>query len=1132
MQVLQIWYCPRFLMFSFLYRQHPLSFKPFTIVLKLNFMKKFLFNSVLAFISIAAVQGQGVSKMFGLIGGYPQSDHSSNGFLFSTDSSGQNFQPQYNFPVTVSGAYPTNLELVSYNGKFYGTTYSGGTGDFGTIFEYDPATNIYTKKIDFGPNYNLNGGGPRGSLLLYNGKFYGLASSYGANFGGTIFEWDPATNVFTKRYDFPNNSSPQNSLRLLNGKMYGTCQSAGSNSLGFVFEWDPATNSFTDLLDMTGPGAGSGWGLNGNVTVYNNKLYCMSQRGAANDAGALYIIDPTLPIGSNTTIVVAFNSSNGANGSNNEMIVYNNKLYGCTYYGGTNGAGVLFELDPSTNIYTKLYDFNYYSAGSNPLGKLVLNGTKFLGFCSVGGTNGTGTIYEWDPANPTTAAKKYEFGLNNNDNPINPGSTMAVYNSKFYAVTYNGGFNNQGTLLEYDYAAGTVTKKLNFNTPENGRIPYGRPTLLNGKIYGTCNTGPQPDGGAIWQYDPSTSIYSRKFNFDMTPSSGSGNRPNSSPVAYNGKLYGTTPSGGLAGFGVFYEFDPETNIYVKQDFQTIGGAFPIGEPTLYNNKFYGMTNAAGLGNNGIIYSYDPATGTLAKLYDVQNSGGNTPGGGFTVYNNKLYGSTSGGGANFIGTIIMYDPATNTASTVFSLNGGGTGQSIQNVMTLYNNKLYGNTFSGGPGGRGVIFEFDPATNNYTVLYNYITNTGANGYDATGPLTLNGNKMYTITRDAANVLVIQLDLATNTVTTRSTYTPASNINIPGYHNGLTVVPAFIANGTPGSCESYPVVNINATNNNQWVPILNNAGDVVAEIKANGNNLGDVSASTFINNGTVREDAAKQLYMDRNITIGVQVQPATPVNIRLYVKTSEYLALKNATNSIGQPSGITSINDIGIYKNSQSCASALGSNQTTKLVTTASDYEYGYVLSATVGSFSTFFFAKASFTALPISLIKFDAVKNNAQVQINWVTANEQTIQRYEVEKSTDGINFSKLTEASPKYSSSNNDYKTIDASPLMGLNFYRLKMIDKEGKFTYSNIVKISFDKKTSISIAPNPAHDYLIINGANSFNKLEIVDVNGRVVKVMNANSTNRYSIAGLTHGMYFIRLVGANETEINKIVVE
>ncbi len=127
--------------------------------------------------------------------------------------------------------------------------------------------------------------------------------------------------------------------------------------------------------------------------------------------------------------------------------------------------------------------------------------------------------------------------------------------------------------------------------------------------------------------------------------------------------------------------------------------------------------------------------------------------------------------------------------------------------------------------------------------------------------------------------------NSVT--NVYTKKKDFNrIDGYspqNQDLTLLPAPVAKGFPGSCTSFPVVTIDNTNNNIWVAIEDSLGNAVAEIKANGNNLGTVKASMYINNSTVREDGAKNLYLDRNITLTPQVQPTSPVDIRFLYQSN---------------------------------------------------------------------------------------------------------------------------------------------------------------------------------------------------------------------------------------------------------
>ena len=83
-------------------------------------------------------------------------------------------------------------------------TYFGGINDLGVIFEYNIATNTLTNKVDF--NFN-KGASPDGSLMqASNGKLYGMTNGGGVNGGfggyGVLFQYDPVTSTYTKKLDF------------------------------------------------------------------------------------------------------------------------------------------------------------------------------------------------------------------------------------------------------------------------------------------------------------------------------------------------------------------------------------------------------------------------------------------------------------------------------------------------------------------------------------------------------------------------------------------------------------------------------------------------------------------------------------------------------------------------------------------------------------------------------------------------------------------------------------------------------------------------------------------------------------------------------------------------------------------
>ncbi len=119
---------------------------------------------------------------------------------------------------------------------------SGVANSRGVLFEYDPATNTYTKKKDIG-TADAPGDGASGSLVVLNNKLYGVAASGGLG-NGPLFEYDPITNVYTTRFTFSTSGTnpwrPLGSLVAFRGKLYGQTMAGGLNGSGAVFSFDPA----------------------------------------------------------------------------------------------------------------------------------------------------------------------------------------------------------------------------------------------------------------------------------------------------------------------------------------------------------------------------------------------------------------------------------------------------------------------------------------------------------------------------------------------------------------------------------------------------------------------------------------------------------------------------------------------------------------------------------------------------------------------------------------------------------------------------------------------------------------------------------------------------------------------------
>ena len=1031
-------------------------------------MKK-LYCLLIAFLLCSLfVNAQGIYQMWGMTqAGGPD----GVGAMFSANAAGNNFQGRYRFLQNpFAGASPRSTTPVLYNGLFYGMTYQGGAYNAGVIFEWNPATNIYTKKYDF--ISGTSGNNPYGSLTFSGGKFYGMTSLGGASNKGVIFEWDPATNIYTRKISFGgiNGSTPYGSLTLNASKLYGMTNIGGTNNLGVIFEYDPATNIYNKKIDFNGPNGQNPWG---DLTLSGSKFYGMTSYGGTANVGVIFEYDPATNI-----YIKKYDFNTGTSGSQpfGSLTLNSGKLYGLT-----SSNGVIFEYDPAASTYiVRNSSFNIsngYSAYSN----LIFSGGKFYSMTSQGGANNQGVIFEWNPAT-NFYSKKFDFG---GPNGANPAGSMALYGGKLYGMTTNGGQGSKGTIFQYDPADNSFAKKIDFNV-NKGTNPYGALVLGSGRFYGMTTTGGATNQGVIFEYDPATRTYSSKYDFDYTNGSG----PYGGLTLSGGKFYGMTQSGGLNGAGVIFEYDTTTNIYSKKfDFNATNGQSPYGSLTLNGGKLNGMTQSGGTNGKGVIFEYDPATNVFTKKYDFDGTNGNNPYGDLTLSGGKFYGITTAGGAINLGVIFEWDPVTNVYVKKIDFN-TANGSSPYSSLNLSVGKFYGMTRLGGNNNIGVFFEWDPLTNIYTIKNNF---SGMNG---------------------------------------------SN---PSYGNDLTILPAPVASGVANTCTSFPSITINNANNNVWVTITDSLGDAIGEIKANGNNLGVVSTTMYINNGPVREDGNNRLYLDRNISISPQVQPSTPVDVRLYLKGSEFEAIKNATNSLGQTSGINTINYVSFFKNNGACSPTV-QNSANPVPVTASAWNGDYVLTASISAFSSFYLANKTFAVLPLKLSEFNARLFNTNGELLWKTENEINTLSFEIERSADGIRFISTGNVIAANTTGVHFYNYTDkkiTSLGVPILYYRLKQKDNNGGFTYSRIISLVINEgKETVTIYPNPVTDEAaFIIRINQAEKIQgrITDNSGRIVKkqqwnIQAGSSSLPLDIAGLAKGIYTLELEGERTHEKKQFV--
>ncbi|HSZ24642.1 MAG TPA: glycosyl hydrolase [Cytophagaceae bacterium] len=180
----------------------------------------------------------------------------------------------------------------------------------------------------------------------------------------------------------------------------------------------------------------------------------------------------------------------------------------------------------------------------------------------------------------------------------------------------------------------------------------------------------------------------------------------------------------------------------------------------------------------------------------------------------------------------------------------------------------------------------------------------------------------------------------------------------------------------------------------------------------------------------------------------------------------------------------------------------------------------------------------TALPVQWLNFQAERNGQQVKLTWETSSEKNNQYFVIQRKGEDGNFEDIGILSGNKTSKNiSSYVYYDTNPLEN-NYYRLKQVDINGAFTYSDIRYVDFDSKGTITIYPIPAKDQLTIrySGNAQIESIYITDVLGRMVLESDSPAPSASSVelnvSQLSGGAYFVYVVIENESPfIKKIMI-
>ncbi|MGB1217802.1 MAG: T9SS type A sorting domain-containing protein, partial [Saprospiraceae bacterium] len=356
------------------------------------------------------------------------------------------------------------------------------------------------------------------------------------------------------------------------------------------------------------------------------------------------------------------------------------------------------------------------------------------------------------------------------------------------------------------------------------------------------------------------------------------------------------------------------------------------------------------------------------------------------------------------------------------------------------------------------------------------------------------------------------------------------------------ASISNTTTG-CNSYTQTSVSGTN---WTYFKDGSGNVVAGLNPNGVNLGDVMIQ-MDDMAAVPQDGLNLYYLPRYFNFestlfdGIAMPFPSAVSIRLYFEGAELSSYNTDKGSA------ETMNDLSIshYSGGTEDCNILNNDDydgTNVEFLTASANMYGvnsFSLQFDVNHFSEMGASGTDNGAigLPVELTYFQAEKKGNTALLSWETASEENNLGFHIERSLDGQRFETISWIKGAGTAAEvQNYNFVDERPMTGINYYRLVQEDIDGTTSPSDIRKVEFGKKMSISLFPNPSKNGQGITlqidadkqGTTSINILDITgkQISSTSLELEAGMNNTTLETQDLAEGIYFLRLMnnGAIQT--------
>lgn len=512
----------------------------------------------------------------GLLYGTTSSGGASNrGAVFRVDKDGNNPAVIHSFTGSGGGgSYPYGSLIQGIDGALYGTTAIGGASNQGTIFRLDTSGTALTNLHHF-TLLPTDGSNPYAGLTPGNdGLLYGTTYIGGSRNFGTVFKLAPDGNAFAVVRSFlgENGDAANPYANVVEGSdqiLYGTTWFGGAANAGSVFRINRDGTGFSVLRSFLGAGTDGANPYARLIEASDQMLYGTTTAGGRSNLGTVFRMNRD---GGGYTNLHSFvpTANSGWQPYGPVLEGADTLLYGTTPAGGASGVGTLFRMNRTGGAYTVLYTFTGTAAsGANPYGGLIQgsNGTLY-GTTANGGTSNLGTIFRIAASGAAPTVMRSFTGAGG-DGANSYTGLFRASDGLLYGTTARGGTNNLGTIFKLSTNGSGYTVIHRFTGTGGGANPSANGTLIegvDGALYGTTDTGGTANFGTVFRINRDGTGHVVLFSF--TAQGNDGAQPYAGLArGKDGALYATTVYGG-SGCGTLLRIEPAATFSIGADKST------------------------------------------------------------------------------------------------------------------------------------------------------------------------------------------------------------------------------------------------------------------------------------------------------------------------------------------------------------------------------------------------------------------------------------------------------------------------------------------------------------------------------------------------------------------------------------